>query len=136
MGWFLYALLGMVLFSVMLLIFKKLTADLKPNVLLLFIFGFGMIFYLADIVYANSPFNLNLKLVLLLLIAAFLSYLGNLLYVKSISLAPNPGYSAAIISFQVILITFGSYFLFGSQITVKGLVGIVMGVIAIILLSF
>ena len=135
MNWVLYALLGMVFFSGMNLIFKRLTADLKPNVLLLFIFIFGALFYLIDSVYTKTSLNLNYKLVLLLLAAAFLSYLGNLFYVKSLSLSPNPGHSAAINSLQIILITIGAVFLFGSEITIKNLIGIMLGIIAIILLS-
>lgn len=136
MNWLTYALFGMVCFATMILIFKKLTSYLKPNILLLFIFCFGMIFYLIDSLYTKSAFNLNSKIILLLIIAAFFSYLGNLLYVKSISIAPNPGYSVAIVSLQAIIITLGSYFLYGSEISGKSLIGIIFGVIAIILLSF
>lgn len=66
---------------------------------------------------------------------AFLSYGANLLYVKSIELAPNPGYSAAIISLQLVIIAVAAVFLFNSELTViKGL-GIFLALLAGILLA-
>jgi len=135
-NWFVYALLGMVFFSGMILIFKKLVvAGLKPNVILFFIFTFGMLFYLTDIIYNKTSISINYYFLGFLILAAFLSYLGNLLYVKSLSTAPNPGYTTAINSLQIILITIGSFLLFGSGISAKNIVGIVLGLIAIILLT-
>lgn len=137
MNWIIYALLGMFFIAIMSLILKKLTTqNIKVEVILLFLFGFATIFYLAQILITKTEIKLdsNLVIVLLILVALF-SYLGNLFQVKSIALAPNPAYSIVIISLQTILVALGSYLFFNSSITLTNLFGLILGIVAIILLS-
>jgi len=136
MNWLTYALLGMVFIAIMSLIFKKLTIEkLQAEVILVFLFGFAFVFYLTQVIITKTPVNVNYYLIILLILAAFFSYLGNLFQVKSIGLAPNPAFSIAIISLQTILVAVGSYFIFNSNLTLLNGIGIVLGVIAIVLLS-
>ena|SRR3989344_1483805 len=136
MNWLTYALLGMVFIAIMSLIFKKLTIEkLQAEVILVFLFGFAFVFYLTQVIITKTPVNVNYYLIILLILAAFFSYLGNLFQVKSIGLAPNPAFSIAIISLQTILVAVGSYFIFNSTISLLNGVGIVLGIIAIVLLS-
>ena len=135
MSWLLYALLGMVFFAGMILLFKKITLlGTEPLILLLFLTIFLAGFYVVHVSITKTPLKVNSTVILLILAAAFLSYLGNLFYTKSIALAPNPAYSTTIISLQIVLIAIASVFLFGSELsTVKG-IGILFAIVAGILL--
>ena len=136
MGWILTALLGMLFFSGMILLFKLLTdKGVSASLLLFFLFLFGALFYFVHILATDASFTVSRSLLFLIAFAAVLSYLGNLLYVKSIALAPNPGYSAAIIGMQLVFITLASVFLFGSELSLQKGVGIFFGLLAIVLLS-
>ena len=63
------------------------------------------------------------------------SYVGNIFHLKSIELAPNPGYPTAILGLQIVIISLISLFLFGSKITLTKGIGIGFAAIAIILLA-
>ncbi|MEK6937246.1 MAG: EamA family transporter [Nanoarchaeota archaeon] len=136
MNWLLYALLGMFFAGFMILIFKKLTIEnVKAEVILVFLFGFAFIFYLSQILITKTPVKINSYLIFLLILAAFFSYLANLLEVKSIGIAPNPAFPVGIFSLHTILVVIGSYFLFNSSVSIINILGIILGIIAIILLS-
>ena len=136
MNWLMQSLIGMFLFAAMILIFKKLTIEkLQAEVILLFLFGFAFIFYLTQVIITKTPVKVNTFLITLLLLTAIFSYIANLLEVKSINTAPNPAFVTAIFGLHTILVVIGSYFIFNSKISILNSVGIVLGVIAIILLS-
>lgn len=126
----------MIFFSGMILLFKKITLmGVKPAVLLLFVSIFLFIFYLSHTTVTKTPTKINNYILILIIIAAFLSYLANLFYTKSIALAPNAGYSAAIISLQLAVITIASIILFGAEFSLIRGVGVLLAIIAGILLS-
>jgi len=136
MNWFIYAIFGMLAFSAMLIIFKQLSImGLKPALILVFVFGFGMLLYLAHLIITKSPLNVNINVIILLGIAAFLSYIGNFFYVAAIDLAPNPGFAIAIVGFQAVLVTIASVFLFASEFSLVNVVGVVLALIGIILIG-
>ena len=136
MNWFIQSLIGMLLFAGMILIFKKLTLEnLKAEVILLFLFGFAFLFYLTQVIVTKTSFKLNAFLVILLILTAIFSYVANLIEVRAIAVAPNPAFVTAIFSLHIILVAIGSYFLYNSQISFINGLGMVLGIIAIILLS-
>ena len=136
MNWFVYALISMLFFSGMVLLFKKvLVLGIKPSVLMLFLSMSLAIFYAIHVGVTKTSPKINIFGLVLIIIAAFLSYVANLLYTKSVAIAPNPGYSATIISLQLILITIVSIFLFGSEFDLTKGLGIVFAVIAAVLLA-
>ena len=136
MNWLIYAMLGMISLGIMSLLLKKLTIEnLRAEVMLLFLFFFAAVFYLLQILLTKTQIKVNYFLIFLIIVAALFSYIGNLFLVKSIATAPNPAYTIAIISLQTILVAIGSYFIFNSQLTAINLLGVVLGIIAIILLS-
>lgn len=136
MEWYSYALLSMLFFSIMVLIFKRLmSGGLQPGVILLFVFGLSALFYLAHFLIAKTPMETNYYILALLLIAAILSYVGNLFSLKAINSAPNVGYPLAINSLQIILVTVASVFLFGSKLSLIKVAGLLLGLIAIMLLA-
>src|SRR3989344_6778380 len=135
MNWIVYAMLGMISLGIMSLLLKKLTIEnLRAEVMLLFLFFFAAVFYLLQILLTKTQIKVNYFLIFLIIVAALFSYIGNLFLVKSIAVAPNPAYTIAIISLQTILVAIGSYFIFNSQLTAINLLGVVLGIIAIILL--
>lgn len=137
MKWLLYAFLAIIFFSIMILLFKKVTLmGISSAVLLLFVSIFLTAFFVIHLMVTNTPTtNLNNKVLLIILIAAFFSYLGNFFYVKSIGLAPNPGYSVAINGLQAVVITILSIFLFQAEITILKGVGIGFAVLAVLFLA-
>ena len=136
MNWLIQALLGMILFAGMILIFKKLTIEnVQAEVILLFLFGFAFLFYLTQVIVTNPPIKLNTFLIVLLVLTAIFSYIANLLEVKSINTAPNPAFVTAIFGLHTILVAVGSYFIYNSSLSLVNGAGIVLGIIAIILLS-
>ena len=136
MNWVIQALIGMVLFAAMILIFKKLTIEkVQAEVILLFLFGFAFIFYLTQVIVTKTPIKVNTLIIILLILAAIFSYIANLLEVKSINTAPNPAFVTAIFGLHTVLVVIGSYFLYNSKISFLNWIGTLLGVIAIILLS-
>jgi len=55
--------------------------------------------------------------------------------VKSVKLSPNPGYSAAIYSANFVLVAIASFVLFGSELSLKKIIGIFATLAGLVLLS-
>src|SRR2546425_1054680 len=98
--WYLQSMGGMICLAIMILIFKKLLAGVPPASILVFVFGFGFLFYLAQLLIVKDRISLSPQYIVALFVAALFSYLGNLLYLKALAIAPNPGYVSAIIGTQ------------------------------------
>lgn len=136
MNWFILALLGMIFFSGMILVFKKIIIlGVPPAKLMLYVAIFLTVFYILHVLITKTPVKVNTPVLLWLVLAAFLSYAANLFYTKSIALAPNPGYSATIVSLQLAIIAIASFFLFGSELTLLKGTGILLAIVAAVLLA-
>ena len=136
MNWLIQTLIAMLLFALMILIFKKLTIEkMQAEVILLFLFGFAFVFYLTQVIVTKTPIKINTFLIVLLILAAIFSYIANLLEVKAVNMAPNPAFVTSIMGLHAILVAIGSYYLYNSQISIMNGLGIILGIIAIILLS-
>ncbi len=136
MSWVLYAILALLFFSGMILLFKK-ASDLgvKPAVIMFFVAISLALFYVGHIVITRTPITQSGTVIALLVLAGFLSYAGNLFYTKSIALAPNPGYAAALVGLQLAVIALASMFFFKSELTLIKGTGLLLAIIAGILLS-
>lgn len=55
--------------------------------------------------------------------------------ISAIRSAPNPGYSEAIKSFYVVIVTIASFFVFGSELSAKKVMGILMTVAGLFLIA-
>lgn len=136
MNWIAYALISVLLFSVMTLIFKKATVmKLDSSIILMFVFLFGFLFYFAHNVITKKEMFPSWIAILILLVAAALSYGGNLFSVKALAEAPNPGFSEAIGASRLIIISLVAVVLFGSQMTAWNIFGIVLTVAGLVLLT-
>ena len=122
MKWFLYALLAMIFFAAMILIFTKLMKlGLDTPKILLGVFIGGAILYSLHVMISNKTtfFMTSITPVIigLLVLAALCSYLGNLWMLKSMEISPNPGFTVGVVSLQAILIAIGSWWLFESSMS-------------------
>jgi drug/metabolite transporter (DMT)-like permease len=67
--------------------------------------------------------------------AALLSYVGNLLYIKAVTLAPNPGYPVAIEGNKAVLVLVASCLFFGAEFTPGKLIGILLCLAGVFLIA-
>lgn len=133
--WYLSALIAMLCYACMQLLIKQLTAiNVGSPVILMFIFGFGCMFYIAHVAVARPAIPSTALVFALLVAASLLSYIGNLFSIRALSEAPNPGYASAIIGAQALVITLVAVFLFGSEITWLKTLGVLFCVLGVILI--
>lgn len=136
MPWFIYGLIGTTALAAMVLIFKYLGLQgLSQQKILFYVFLVGTIFYLTHLFITKTSLVISGELLWWLIAAAFFSYLGNLLIVKSVISAPNPGYADAVSAFRIVLTTIAATLLFGSELTLLKGTGVVVMVLGLILLS-
>lgn len=136
LGWVLYAFLSMFGVAFIHLGFKFVGNRLNPSVLLLYTIMIQGTIY-AVFIYKNKfSLKLSLPLLFILISMAVVASAANVFQVKSINLAPNPGYVSAIGSSAIILVTMASIFLFSSELTLLKTLGILLTVIGVILVGF
>jgi drug/metabolite transporter (DMT)-like permease len=125
--WPLFALLAMCCFSAMQLLFKYFTrAGLAPAGILVFVFGFAWILYVAHIAAAGPALTRRPSMIALLFVAGLLGYVGNLFAVRAVGLAPNAGYAVAIFGLQALVVTGVSVILLGGAFSAVKLVGVLL----------
>lgn len=110
------------------LLVRKAVAQKTPSEFTnLFMFGIPtlMFIFFAYGTRANMSVNAYQFLVILVL-AIFFSYLGNKLSLVSIEYAPNPGYSLVISKSYVVFTTVAAIVLFGSSLTVRAAIAIML----------
>ena len=136
MIWPLYALIAMVCFSAMQLLFKYFSrGGLSPAAILVFVFGFGWVLYLAHVVTLRTPLTWSPSIVALLFGAGLLGYVGNLCAVRAVSLAPNAGYAVAIFGLQALVVTIVSAIALGGSLSWTKLVGVLLCFAGVALLA-
>jgi len=135
MEWMLLALISVVFFSGMTLLFKRATLEVPASIILFFVFGFGFIFYLFHIFITKTPIKVNPTIVWILLAAALLSYLANLFAVKALGMAPNPAFADAFGGLKFVIVAVAAVFLFGSPLTFLNMIGILLTVVGLFLLT-
>lgn len=135
MGWFLIAFISMLLFSIVFTLYKKI-ADLGIRSELLFFYYFiiSTIVLLFYLFFNTISFHISKTGFLLILIAALLGITGNALIVYSMKIAPNPGYSLAVLGFNTVFVALASVFIFRSELTIMKSIGIFLSVIGLIFL--
>ena len=128
----------MIFFSGMVLVFKKLMIlGLDTPKILLGVFIGGAFFYGIHILFFSGKNAASVtKLVIgLIILAALLSYLGNLFMLRSMEISPNPGFTVGVVSLQAILITIGAWLLFQSSLSTTKIAGLVLALVALVLLG-
>ena len=126
----------MLCYACMQLLIKQLTAmNVSSPVILVFIFGFGCLFYIGHIAVVRASMPASALVFALLIAASLLSYIGNLFSIHALREAPNPGYASAIVGAQALVITLAAFFLFGSEITWLKTLGVLFCILGVILIA-
>jgi drug/metabolite transporter (DMT)-like permease len=136
--WQWYAAVAMVCFAAMQLLFKQLTRlGMTPAHLLCGVFLFGSAFFLVHVLLARTPsVPVDRTFLGLLAVTGGLGYVGNLCAVRALALAPNPGYSTAIVGVQALVVTLAAAMFAGvalSGVKVAGVLLCVAGVVLLVL---
>ncbi|MDO8524709.1 MAG: EamA family transporter [bacterium] len=141
--WYVFSFSACLAVAIVILITKKatlLSTDFSIQSINLFIVGFCLLFL--------SFFNLkklrgyftekeNLKVFFLFTASATVfSFLGNIVKIIGLDLAPNPGYSEAIVKTDLLFITILSAKLFSAKLNKYKLLGIFVILIGLIILAF
>lgn len=139
MHWILASLI-MFVSSVVLYLAVRWSNSLKtPNQLNnLAMFLVPVIFYALMHFSSSQVYTMPLHVLFIIVVQAFLfSYLGNVLSLKAIQIAPNPGYSLIISKSYVVFTAIASIFLFQSQLTLKSIfaIALIIGFSGLILIN-
>ena len=133
--WQWYALAAMTCFAAMQLLFVQLTRrGARPAAILLVVFGVAAVCYGAYVRITRTPMPQGESAVALLVVAAILSFAGNLCSLRAMSLAPNPGYASAISGVHAFVVTLLAILVFGVAVSWTKLLGVVLCVVGVALL--
>lgn len=133
--WQWYALTAMTCFAAMQLLFVQLTRrGARPAAILLIVFGVAAICYAGYVRLTRTPVPHGENTIALLLVAAVLSFAGNLCSLRAMSLAPNPGYASAISGVHAFVVTVVAILVFGVAVSWTKLLGVVLCVVGVALL--
>lgn len=133
--WQWYSLAAMTCFAAMQLLFVQLTRrGVRPAAILLIVFAVAALFYAAHVRMTRTSVPLNGSAAAILVVAAALSFLGNLCSLRAMSLAPNPGYASAISGVHALVVTLASLFVFGIALSWTKLFGVMLCVLGVALL--
>lgn len=137
MNWVLASILMFVSSVVLYLSIRRSTLLKVPtqlNNLAMFILPITAYAFVAYVSKAEMKIT-SFQFLLILLTAIFFSYLGNVLSLISLELAPNPGYSLMISKSYVVFTTIAAIFVFHSELTLKSAFAIAIIVASSILIS-
>lgn len=86
-----------------------------------------LVFYLILAVFTHPKLSLSfIQFGIVVIVAIFFSYLGSLFSIKSMEIAPNPGYPLTLSKSYVIFTTILAVFLFHSILTFKAVIAILL----------
>ena len=129
------AVAAMTCFAAMQLLFVQLTRrGVRPAAILLVVFSVAAVCYAAHVRMTATPLPRTTHGLVLLVLAAVLSFAGNLFSLRAMSLAPNPGYASAISGVHALAVTLVAIAVFGAAISWPKLLGVVLCVLGVALL--
>jgi drug/metabolite transporter (DMT)-like permease len=127
MNWILATIISSIAFAGISLLLKKLTQyPLTPEILNFYFWITTSITFLAFALYKKSSFKISTDSLVWFLVLSIVAFVANYFSIIALKLAPNPGYVRAIQSANIIIITVSSIFLFGSTISIKMILGIML----------
>lgn len=138
MTWIHYSLLMFFFSTAFYLTLKKLQNKGIPNAINnLFTFVIASAFFTIWVIIRGIDVSINLYLLGFIALAVFLfSFLGSKVSLEAIKQSGNPGYSLAIQKAYPIYTVFASVMLFGSSITFKNVIAIIIVIAFIALVSY
>ena len=132
--WVIFSVTAAIIFSVMFLVFKKLSVFGAPLSLLSVSIGTG-ICCLIHLAVNRISLYVPVSAIFWFGLASFLSYAGNYLQLRAINEGPNPGLATAIVGCQSIILMVASFYLFGSDLSVAKVVGVLLCIAGVVVLS-
>ena len=127
MNWIFATIISSIAFAGVSLLLKKLTQySLTPEILNFYFWIITSITFLAFALYKKSSFKIDKGSLVWFLVLSIVAFVANYFSIIALKLAPNPGYVRAIQSANIVLITVSSIFLFGSTISIKAILGIML----------
>jgi drug/metabolite transporter (DMT)-like permease len=133
--WQWWAVIGMICFAAMQLIFAALgRRGVNVTAMLLYVFGIAALLYLVHVRASRAVVPQTARDVALLAAAAVLSYVGNWLLLRAIAAAPNPGYAVAISGLQAAVVTLLSVSILGASFSWSKALGVALCAVGVALL--
>ena len=126
------------IFFVAITLLLKFLADtkLKSGIINFYFFLFTTLAFLPLVIWEGSEWKIPLKSLLYFVLLAFTAVIANYYSVTALAEAPNPGYVLAIQAFGIVITTLVAVFLFGSEISLIKMIGVIFSFIGLILLSW
>ncbi len=131
--WLIYAFFAFFGYFMVNLIFKLVSAE-NPYLMSLVLYSCATLAVLP-ILLSERTTAVSFRSVGLAALAGIFSVIATVFALKSIKLAPNPGYSVAIYSANFVLLALLSVLIFGSELTLQRMLGVVGIFVGIVLLS-
>lgn len=131
--WIIYAFIGFLGYFFVNLLFKYVSTD-NPLLVGFILYGTAGIAALIFLI-PKMDFSISLKSILIAAAIGICSLTATIFAIKSIKLAPNPGYSVAIFSANFVLLTIISIWIFNAPLTLSKGIGVFATFIGLILLS-
>lgn len=115
--WVTYAFIGLFFYFLVNFLLKFVSHE-NPITVSLILYAAAAFLMLA-ILARGAEFKITPRSTVIAALIGLFSAVGTVFAIKSINLAPNPGYSAAIYSANFVLVTAASILAFGSPLTAK-----------------
>lgn len=131
--WVIYAFMGFIGYFFVNFLFKFVSSE-NPFMISLVLYGAAAVSMFL-ISATKMDFSITTRSLIIAILIGICSVIGTVFGLKSIKLAPNPGYSAAIYSANFVLLTIISIFAFGSSLTITKFMGVLATLLGLILLS-
>ena len=104
MNWFTLALITMLIFSVVFILYRKIgELGVSSELMFVYYFGISTIILLFYFFYNKIPLTVSKVAFSWILIAAIIGVIGNVLLSNSLRVAPNPGYALAVIGLNTLV---------------------------------
>lgn len=137
MQWYTWAFIAMICVTIFTLLLTKVS-HLESSSLLInfYVLGFQAVGFLLLMLGAGDKFLTSKLAVILIIILSVVAIIANYAVIESYRLAPNPGYSRAIITISTAIIAIVAIITLGAKFTVVKLAGIgmiIMGILALVL---
>ena len=131
--WVIYAFVGFIGYFFVNFLFKFVSSE-NPFLISLILYGAAagsMFLVLAP----KMEFSITTRSLIIAVLIGICSVTATVFAIKSINLAPNPGYSVTIYSAGFVLLAIVSVFVFKSSLTVTKILGVLATFLGLILLS-
>lgn len=131
--WIIYAFIGFIGYFFVNFLFKFVSSE-NPLMISLILYGTAAISMLV-LLAPKMQFSLSTKAIIIAVIIGISSVTATVFALKSIAIAPNPGYSGAIYSANFVLVTLISVLVFDSSLNFPQLIGVIAVFVGLVLLS-